>query len=93
MHVTEIMMRILAFAILTTVWVASPVRAQTYSPGHPVCLHVYDIGGDRIECDYNSLAQCAMSASGRSAECEANPYFANAQGRDELPYGRHRETH
>ena len=25
-----------------------------------------------------SLAQCAATASGRSAQCEVNPYYANA---------------
>jgi hypothetical protein len=64
-------MRVLALAILTivTVWAAGPVRAQTYGPNYPVCLHVYDLGANYIECAYTSLAQCAMSASGRAAEC------------------------
>lgn len=59
-------MRVLALAILTivTVWAAGPVRAQTYNPDYPVCLHVYDLGANYFEGAYTSLAQCAMSASG-----------------------------
>ncbi len=36
-------MRIPALVILTiaTVLTAAPVRAQTYDPAYPVCLHVY----------------------------------------------------
>ena len=76
-------MRILALAILTivAVWTGGPVRAQTYNPGFPVCLHVYDLGANYIECAYSSLAQCAASASGRAAECMVNPFFAGAQER------------
>ena len=72
-------MRNLALAILAlaTVAVAGPAAAQTYDPAYPVCLHVYG----RItyyECNFISLAQCAASASGRAAQCEINPYYANA---------------
>src|SRR5450755_319896 len=43
----EALMRIPALAILTiaTVLTAAPVRAQTYDPAYPVCLHVYQWGG------------------------------------------------
>ena len=71
-------MRIPALAILTfaTVLTAAPARAQTYDPAYPVCLQVYGIGGDYIECGYTSLAQCQASASGRAATCVMNPYPA-----------------
>jgi hypothetical protein len=74
-------MRIPALAMLTTaaVLTAAPVRAQTYDPNYPVCLQTYGIDGGYIECSYNSLAQCAQSASGRAAQCITNPYFAGAQ--------------
>jgi hypothetical protein len=74
-------MRIPALAILTAaaVLTAAPVRAQTYDPNYPVCLQTYGIDGGYIECGYNSLAQCAQSASGRAAQCIINPYFAGAQ--------------
>ena len=70
-------MRILALAILAIAAASAPAQAQTYDPNYPVCLHVMG----RIsyyECTYTSLPQCNMSASGRSAQCVINPYFANA---------------
>jgi hypothetical protein len=80
-------MRSLALAILAiaTVCIAEPAAAQTYAPGYPVCLHVYG-PATYYECRYSSLAQCAASASGRSAQCVNNPYFADAY---EEPPGRH----
>ncbi len=88
-------MRIPALAILTTVTVltAAPTLAQTYSPDYPVCLQAYRWGGSDIECGYTSLAQCAMSASGRGAECLINPYFASAQVPREPHYRRHRRVY
>jgi hypothetical protein len=56
---------------------AAPVQAQTYGANYPVCLHVYG-PVTYYECGYTSLPQCNMSASGRSAQCVINPYFANA---------------
>jgi hypothetical protein len=74
----------LIFAILAlamTVRVA-PVRAQMYDPNYPVCMHVYgDLEGDRMDCIFTSLPQCAASASGRPAMCLINPYFARTLGR------------
>jgi len=72
-------MRIPALAILAiaAASTAAPAQAQTYDPNYPVCLHVYG----RInyyECSYTSLPQCNMSASGRPAQCEINPYYAHA---------------
>jgi hypothetical protein len=83
-------MRNPALAILTisTVLTAAPARAQTYDPDYPVCLQAYSLGGGRIECGYTSLAQCAQSASGRSAQCIVNPFFANAHA--PAGYQRHR---
>jgi hypothetical protein len=75
-------MRILAWAILTVVAVltATPTLAQTYDPKYPVCLQIYQGFTDYyFECAYTSLAQCNMSASGRSAQCVINPYFAGAK--------------
>jgi hypothetical protein len=74
-------MRILVLAILTiaTVWTAVPAQAQTYDPAYPVCMHVFRRGGDYYECSFTSLEQCKMSASGRSAMCDINPYFAGAR--------------
>jgi Protein of unknown function (DUF3551) len=71
-------MRIPALAILTiaTVSAAPSALAQTYDPGYPVCLQIYQGYVDYyFECAYTSLAQCNASASGRSASCVVNPYY------------------
>jgi hypothetical protein len=85
----EVLMRNLALAILTIVAILTAQRAsaQTYSPDYPVCLR-WDKAYD---CSYTSLAQCNASASGRTAECYINPYFARAQ----VPAGhwRHRRAY
>ena len=78
-------MRILALAILTaaTVSVTAPAHAQTYNPKYPVCLKVIvSFGGERFECIYTSLEQCAQTAAGRPAECIVNPFYAGGTGRD-----------
>jgi hypothetical protein len=42
------------------------------------------------ECTYTSLSQCNMSASGRSAQCVINPYYAYAsQDPSARRYKRH----
>jgi len=89
----EILMRIPALAILITVTVLTPAPtlAQTYSSDYPVCMQAYRWGGSDIECSYASLAQCAMSASGLSAQCTINPYFAGSQARRESR--RHRRIY
>lgn len=56
--------------------VAAPSRGQTYDPNFPVCIQTYAVGGGSIDCSFTSLAQCAATASGRSALCYNNPYFA-----------------
>ncbi len=82
-------MRASALAILAiaTAAAAGPAAAQTYAPGYPVCLHVYG-PATYYECRYTSMEQCAISASGRSAQCVLSPYAANAEIR--APYRRHR---
>jgi hypothetical protein len=75
----EVRMRILALAIFAFGIVSiGPAAAQTYDPGYPVCLRLYD-RTNYYECRYTSLPQCNASASGRSAQCVVNPYFAGAQ--------------
>ncbi len=82
-------MRAQALAILAIASTAAtaPAAAQTYSPGYPVCLHVYG-PVTYYECSYSSLQQCAASASGRSAQCVVSPYAANAEM--PAPYRRRR---
>jgi len=88
-------MRILAMAMITTaaVLTAVPARAQTYDPDYPVCLQVYGRGGGYISCRYTSIAQCALTASGRPAHGTANPYFAGAQIRSGSAYRGHRHVY
>ena len=76
-------MRLLSCTILTigTILVAAPARTQTYDPNFPVCIQTYAIGGGSIDCSFTSLGQCAASASGRSAQCYNNPYFAHRDGK------------
>ena len=70
---------------------SSPARAQTYSPNYPVGLHVYG-PVTYYECLYTSLEQCNMSASGRSAQCVINPFYASA-GMGYPPAGPRRYRH
>ena len=58
---------------------AGPAATQTYDPRYPVCMEVYTIDGSSIDCSFTSIAQCAATASGQSAQCYANPYAV--QGR------------
>jgi Protein of unknown function (DUF3551) len=76
----EVPMRILALAILAIgmVSAAAQARAQTYDPAFPVCMHVAVWGGPYEDCSYYTMAQCAMSASGRAGQCGINPYYAGA---------------
>jgi hypothetical protein len=68
---------------------SSPASAQTYDPSHPVCIHIYgERMGDRIDCIYSSLEQCAATASGLPATCLINPYYVNA--RKLVPTRHHR---
>jgi hypothetical protein len=86
-------MRILAVAALAAgaLFAAQPAQAQTYDPSYPVCLHVWGRGATYYECRYTSLPQCNASASGRSAQCVVNPYYANAyENRPVRRYKHHR---
>jgi hypothetical protein len=73
-------MRISALMIFAIgmVWVGSAARAQTYDPHYPVCMHVVGLGSSYYDCSFTTLAQCAASASGRSAQCDVNPFYAGA---------------
>jgi Protein of unknown function (DUF3551) len=82
------MMRAATLAILgvATVVAMPAAHAQTYDPNYPVCLQVYQGWNDYyFECGYTSLAQCQMSASGRSAQCIVNPYYAGPRRRERRP--------
>jgi hypothetical protein len=51
-----------------------PARAQMYDPAYPVCMQTYGLQSG-ISCSFSSMAQCRAVASGRSAQCIANPYY------------------
>jgi Protein of unknown function (DUF3551) len=76
---TEVLMRALPWMMLLgmgAILAVAAAQAQTYDPRYPVCMQVYSRDGSFIGCGYTSMAQCAASASGRAAQCFANPYFA-----------------
>jgi len=75
---------ILAIFAILAVSAAAPVRAQAYDPAYPVCLQVYG-PFNYNDCRFTSLAECALSASGRGAQCIVNPYFQKPP-----PVRRHR---
>jgi hypothetical protein len=80
----------LAVLTIAAVMTAAPARGQIYDPAWPVCLQTYGIGGGYIACGYSSLAQCNATASGRAAQCIANPYFAGARALAGARYRRAR---
>ena len=74
-------MRTLAWTILTMgiALTAGQARAQTYDPAFPFCMQVvYPRGSTYQDCTYDTMAQCAASASGRAAQCDPNPYYAGS---------------
>ena len=79
-------MRVAVLAIFTiaTGLAAAPAGAQTYNPRYPVCLQIYDIGGPRFDCRFDSLQQCAAAAAGGIGTCLNNPYFTGTSS----PYRR-----
>lgn len=68
---------VLAIAAFGAVMVSHAAGAQTYDPNYPVCLKVYG-PVTYNECNYTSLQQCQLSASGRAAQCIVNPFAAQA---------------
>ena len=73
---------IFAILALAAVVPAGPARAQMYDPNYPVCMHVFgELEGERMDCIFTSIAQCAASATGRPATCLVNPYFVRREDR------------
>jgi hypothetical protein len=70
-----------AILVIGAILAALPAQAQTYDPRYPICMQVYSIDGSAIGCGYTSMAHCKASASGRAAQCFANPYFAGGPRR------------
>jgi hypothetical protein len=71
--------------------------AQTYDPRFPVCMHVFTGGwgggGDYFDCSFTSIPQCQATASGRSASCDLNPYYAFADQPPPPSHRRHRRVY
>ena len=87
---TVMRIRILLLLALGTIGMTMPAQAQTYDPSYPVCLQIYQGMVDYyFECRYTSMAQCAASASGRSAQCVVNPYPAKSVAK---PGPRHKRS-
>ncbi len=91
-------MRMLACAVtaVAILLAAAPARAQTYDPRYPVCMHLFGgmiAGGDNFDCTFTSLPQCQATASGRSAQCIINPYFAQAAEPAGRAWRRHRRAY
>jgi hypothetical protein len=80
-------MRVSIWAMLAVAagLMTTPAEAQTYDPRFPVCLEVRDDTGGYIQCAYDSMQQCAASASGRAAQCTPNPFFAASRPAPEVP--------
>ena len=55
--------------------------AQTYNPAYPVCLQKFG-PVSFIDCRYDAIAQCQVSASGIGATCLVNPFFAGDRPRE-----------
>ncbi len=70
-----------SIAVLIMAGLGAPAEAQTYDPHYPVCLQTYGISGNAIQCRYPSMGACQVSASGRAAQCIANPYYGQAGSR------------
>jgi hypothetical protein len=66
---------LLALATSATTFATSitPVAASEYR----YCLQGPDFAGSG-DCQFTSYLQCQAAASGRTANCVANPYLANA---------------
>jgi hypothetical protein len=89
-------MRALALTILAMGILAAGqhAQAQTYDPAFPFCMHVIPLGGGSIEdCTYYTMAQCAMSASGRAAQCNPNPFYAGVMASPRANARRYRRVH
>ncbi|MCP3463705.1 DUF3551 domain-containing protein [Bradyrhizobium sp. CCGUVB23] len=86
---------LLTVIAIATLQAATPASAQRYDPRYPVCMHVYTGGfrgggSDWFDCSFTSLAQCRATASGLSASCDLNPYYAYDQPQ---PRRRYRQAY
>jgi Protein of unknown function (DUF3551) len=73
-HLASAFAVLAASALLVLALTIQPARAQMYDPAYPVCLQTYGLQSG-ISCRFTSMGQCRAVASGRSAQCIANPYY------------------
>src|SRR5882757_5723274 len=59
-----------AIMIATAAWAGS-----RYDPKYAVCMEAYGSDGTRLECFFDTMEQCKMSASGSSGTCFNNPGY------------------
>lgn len=64
---------------------AARTAAQTYDPRYPVRIEIYTVDGRSIDCSFATIAQCAATASGQSAQCYANPYATQSRQLSPVP--------
>ncbi|MBN8960298.1 MAG: DUF3551 domain-containing protein [Rhizobiales bacterium] len=68
-------MRAVALAVLAAGMMAAAASTPAEAREYPFCLQSpgRSLPGD---CSYDTYAQCRASASGRFADCSANPWYA-----------------
>ncbi len=66
----------LGLALLMGTATSSPAQALI---DYPYCMKVYT-RDQYTDCSYSTLAQCQMSASGRSAMCYRDPFYDGPPG-------------
>lgn len=67
---------VLIMLTIAAISATSSARAQNYDPRYPFCMQVIqNFGGERNECAYYSLEQCAQRAAGLAATCIINPFY------------------
>jgi hypothetical protein len=65
---------------LGTTFVAADTSPAKAEIDYPYCLRVYTSRDFYNDCSYSTMAQCRMSASGRTAECYRDPFYAGPPG-------------
>jgi hypothetical protein len=77
---------VLGLLAISAISAAAAAPAQA-GYDYPVCLKVYG-PATYNECAYTTMAQCKATASGRSAECYPNAFYAES-----VPLGRKHRRH
>ena len=76
-------MRMLAYIVLAgaTILAVVPATAQRHDPRFPYCMQRVRSGhsSSTMECRFNSMDQCRMTASGLRARCFQNPFWRGSR--------------